>query len=135
MTRKPGWSTKGPNRLDAPRHRSPIRRFAAQFNNVLIYILIGAAVLNAILGEWVDFAVTRCGCVGLGPGVDYSFGQQLPPAPATGPQSVRSTSDSTRWLPTVKPVVALGLPAVAVASPQLLIATKARPRALLIRRS
>lgn len=48
---------EGPNRLPAPRHRSLVRRFAAQFNNVLIYILIGAAVLKAILGEWVDFAV------------------------------------------------------------------------------
>lgn len=32
-------------------------RFAAQFNNILIYILIAAGVLKAILGEWIDFAV------------------------------------------------------------------------------
>ncbi|MBU9764805.1 HAD-IC family P-type ATPase [Mycobacterium sp. TNTM28] len=47
----------GPNRLPAPRRKSLLMRFIAQFNNVLIYILIAAAVLKAILGEWVDFAV------------------------------------------------------------------------------
>ncbi|ADU01108.1 cation-translocating P-type ATPase [Mycolicibacterium gilvum] len=47
----------GPNRLPAPPHRSPLVRFLAQFNNVLIYILIAAAVLKAILGSWVDAAV------------------------------------------------------------------------------
>ncbi|QZT63244.1 HAD-IC family P-type ATPase [Mycolicibacterium austroafricanum] len=47
----------GPNRLPAPPHRSPLVRFLAQFNNVLIYILIGAAVLKAIMGGWVDAAV------------------------------------------------------------------------------
>ena len=47
----------GPNRLPAPAHRSPIVRFLAQFNNVLIYILVAAAVLKAIMGGWVDAAV------------------------------------------------------------------------------
>lgn len=47
----------GPNRLPAPPHRSPLVRFLAQFNNVLIYILMAAAVLKAILGSWVDAAV------------------------------------------------------------------------------
>ncbi|UXA16747.1 HAD-IC family P-type ATPase [Mycobacterium sp. SMC-4] len=47
----------GPNRLPAPPHRSPLVRFLAQFNNVLIYILIAGAVLKAILGDWIDAAV------------------------------------------------------------------------------
>ena len=47
----------GPNRLAAARSRPAVLRFAAQFNNILIYILIGAGVLKAILGEWIDFAV------------------------------------------------------------------------------
>ena len=47
----------GPNRLAEARSRPAILRFAAQFNNILIYILIGAGVLKAILGEWIDFAV------------------------------------------------------------------------------
>ncbi|MGE2737868.1 HAD-IC family P-type ATPase [Mycolicibacterium vaccae] len=47
----------GPNRLPVPPHRSPLVRFLAQFNNVLIYILIAAAVLKAILGDWIDAAV------------------------------------------------------------------------------
>lgn len=47
----------GPNRLAAAKTRPAVLRFAAQFNNILIYILIGAGVLKAILGDWIDFAV------------------------------------------------------------------------------
>ncbi|ANI38246.1 cation-translocating P-type ATPase [Mycolicibacterium vaccae] len=47
----------GPNRLPEPPRRSPLKRFLAQFNNVLIYVLIAAAVLKAILGDWIDAAV------------------------------------------------------------------------------
>jgi len=47
----------GPNRLaDVPR-RHPVLRFLGHFDDVLIYILLAAAVLKAILGDWVDFAV------------------------------------------------------------------------------
>ncbi len=53
----------GPNRLPAPKQRSAIVRFFAQFNNVLIYILVAAGVLKAILGEWVDFAVIMAAAV------------------------------------------------------------------------
>ncbi|MFP4251149.1 MAG: cation-transporting P-type ATPase [Guyparkeria sp.] len=44
----------GPNRLPAGKRRSPIARLAAQFNNLLIQILIGAAVVTALLGHWID---------------------------------------------------------------------------------
>ncbi|OBB57840.1 carbonate dehydratase [Mycobacterium sp. 852013-51886_SCH5428379] len=50
-------AAEGPNRLPQPRHRSAAVRFLSQFNNTLIYILIAAGVLKAILGDWVDFAV------------------------------------------------------------------------------
>ncbi|WP_199254019.1 cation-translocating P-type ATPase [Mycolicibacterium mengxianglii] len=50
-------ATEGPNRLPQPRRRPAIVRFLAQFNNVLIYILVASGVLKAILGEWVDFGV------------------------------------------------------------------------------
>ena len=46
--------TYGPNRLPAPKTRSALRRFAAQFNNLLIYVLLGAAALTAALGHWID---------------------------------------------------------------------------------
>ncbi len=47
----------GPNRLaDAP-GRSPIWRFLLQFHNVLIYVLLGAAVLAAAIGNLADAAV------------------------------------------------------------------------------
>ncbi|QUR69774.1 HAD-IC family P-type ATPase [Mycobacterium spongiae] len=47
----------GPNRLSEPTRKPAILRFLSHFNNVLIYILVGAGVLKAILNEWVDFAV------------------------------------------------------------------------------
>ena len=47
----------GPNRLPDPPRRSPVLRFLGHFDDVLIYILLAAAVLKAILGDWVDFTV------------------------------------------------------------------------------
>ena len=47
----------GPNRLTPPRKRGPLLRFLLQFHNVLIYVLLGAAGVTAILGEVVDTAV------------------------------------------------------------------------------
>ena len=47
----------GPNRL-APPKRSPWwRRVLAQFDDILIYILLLAAAFKAVLGDWVDFGV------------------------------------------------------------------------------
>ncbi|HET7210929.1 MAG TPA: HAD-IC family P-type ATPase, partial [Methyloceanibacter sp.] len=47
----------GPNRLQATRKRSEILRFLAQFDNVLIYVLLGAAVLSMIIGDTADTIV------------------------------------------------------------------------------
>src|SRR5687768_6228952 len=47
----------GPNRLTPPAKRSALMRFLAQFNNVLIYVLLAAAVGSFALGEVVDSAV------------------------------------------------------------------------------
>ena len=47
----------GPNELAAPKRQPAWRRFLVHFDNVLVYILIAAAVLKAITGDWVDFAV------------------------------------------------------------------------------
>ncbi|MCK4866951.1 MAG: cation-transporting P-type ATPase [Alphaproteobacteria bacterium] len=47
----------GPNRLPPPKSRSAIVRFLAQFNNVLLYVLVGAAVVTALLGHWIDTGV------------------------------------------------------------------------------
>ena len=47
----------GPNRLPAARSRGPLRRFLAQFHNVLIYVLLVAAVVTAGLQHWVDTGV------------------------------------------------------------------------------
>ena len=47
----------GPNALPPPARRGPLLRFLLQFHNVLIYVLLGAAVVTAALGQWVDTGV------------------------------------------------------------------------------
>lgn len=47
----------GPNIIHEPKRRTVIIRFVSQFNNVLLYVLIGAAILTAILEHWIDTAV------------------------------------------------------------------------------
>jgi P-type E1-E2 ATPase len=47
----------GKNALPQPPSRGPLRRFLAQFHNVLIYVLIGSAAVTAALGHWVDTGV------------------------------------------------------------------------------
>ncbi|MEJ2059006.1 MAG: cation-transporting P-type ATPase [Gammaproteobacteria bacterium] len=49
--------TYGFNRLPPPARRSALRRFAEQFNNLLIYVLLAAAAVTASLTEWVDTGV------------------------------------------------------------------------------
>ena len=50
-------SELGPNALPQVKAESPVRRFLRQMDDVLIYILLAAAVLKAIIGDWVDFGV------------------------------------------------------------------------------
>lgn len=47
----------GDNRLPEPPKRSWIVRSLSHFHNVLIYVLIGAAVVTALLQHWVDTGV------------------------------------------------------------------------------
>jgi calcium-translocating P-type ATPase len=47
----------GPNALPPPPRPSALLRFARQFHNVLIYVLLGAAALTAWMGHGVDTAV------------------------------------------------------------------------------
>lgn len=47
----------GPNRLPAPRRRPAWLRLLRQFHNVLIYVMLGAAVITLSLGHWLDTAV------------------------------------------------------------------------------
>jgi magnesium-transporting ATPase (P-type) len=47
----------GPNRLPEGRKRGPFMRFIAQFNNILVYVLLGAGFTKMMLGLWVDAAI------------------------------------------------------------------------------
>ncbi len=50
-------SEYGPNLLPEPKTRSPLIRFFYQFHNVLIYVLMAASAVTAMLGHWVDTGV------------------------------------------------------------------------------
>jgi magnesium-transporting ATPase (P-type) len=47
----------GPNRLPEPAQRSAFLRFLLHFHNILIYVLLGCAVITAVLGHLVDTLV------------------------------------------------------------------------------
>ena len=47
----------GPNRLPAPTRRPAFLRLLLQFHDVLIYVMLGAAVITALLGHWIDTGV------------------------------------------------------------------------------
>ncbi len=49
--------TYGPNRLPEPPRRHPFARFLLQFHNILIYVLLGAATITALLHHVVDTLV------------------------------------------------------------------------------
>ncbi|KRA00579.1 cation-transporting P-type ATPase [Achromobacter sp. Root565] len=49
--------THGLNALPPPARRSAWLRFLGHFNDVLIYILLGAAVVTSLMGHWLDTGV------------------------------------------------------------------------------
>jgi calcium-translocating P-type ATPase len=50
-------ATHGPNRLPAPPGRTLLMRLAAQIHNLLIYVLLGSALVAMLLGHSVDALV------------------------------------------------------------------------------
>lgn len=50
-------SNHGPNRLPQATRRNPFIRFLLHFHNILIYVLIGSAIITALLGHWMDTGV------------------------------------------------------------------------------
>ncbi|MGE3726409.1 MAG: cation-transporting P-type ATPase [Candidatus Sericytochromatia bacterium] len=44
----------GLNRLPTPPQRSSLLRFLLQFHNILIYVLLGSALITGLLAHWVD---------------------------------------------------------------------------------
>jgi calcium-translocating P-type ATPase len=49
--------TYGRNQLPEARTRGPLQRFLWQFHNVLIYVLLGAAIVTGALQHWIDTGV------------------------------------------------------------------------------
>jgi magnesium-transporting ATPase (P-type) len=47
----------GPNRLPEGKTRGPFVRFLAQFNNILVYVLLGAGFTKLMLNLWLDAGI------------------------------------------------------------------------------
>src|SRR5262245_22696009 len=47
----------GPNRLPEGAKQGPFMRLLLQFNNVLVYVLLGAGFIKAMMGLWLDASV------------------------------------------------------------------------------
>lgn len=53
----------GPNSLPTARPRSAAFRFAMQFHNLLIYVLMVAAGVTGLMGHWIDTSVILAVCI------------------------------------------------------------------------
>src|SRR5262249_20460950 len=47
----------GPNRLPEGKKRGPFMRFVSQFNNILVFVLLGAGFIKLMLNLWVDASI------------------------------------------------------------------------------
>ncbi|HEX3473005.1 MAG TPA: HAD-IC family P-type ATPase [Silvibacterium sp.] len=47
----------GPNRLPESKKEGPLKRFLHQFDNVLVYVLLGAGFVKMMIGLWLDSAI------------------------------------------------------------------------------
>jgi magnesium-transporting ATPase (P-type) len=50
-------SEHGRNVLPEPKMRGPLIRFLSQFHNLLVYVLLVAALVTALLAHWLDTSV------------------------------------------------------------------------------
>src|SRR5687768_14284660 len=48
------FSVHGPNELPEPPPLSPWKILAGQFTSLIVWVLIGAAIVSGLLGEWID---------------------------------------------------------------------------------
>jgi magnesium-transporting ATPase (P-type) len=49
--------TYGPNRLPQGKKKGPLMRFLAQFNNILVYVLLAAGFIKLMLSLWLDASI------------------------------------------------------------------------------
>ncbi|SEA04553.1 HAD-IC family P-type ATPase [Variovorax sp. YR216] len=49
--------THGKNRLPEGKKRHPLMRFLSQFNNILVYVLLGAGFVKLMLSLWLDAGI------------------------------------------------------------------------------
>ncbi len=53
----------GANRLAPPKRRGPLLRLLMQFHNILLYVMMSAALITALLGHWIDTGVLMAAVV------------------------------------------------------------------------
>src|SRR3974390_2244771 len=53
----------GQNRLPEGKKRGPFTRFLAQFNNILVYVLLAAGFTKLMLDLWLDAGIIFCAVV------------------------------------------------------------------------
>ena len=80
-------ATHGPNRIEARAGRGPLLRFALQFHQPLIYILIVSGGIAAFLREWAD-----AGFRPVDPAVAADFGKDFP-----APEKLWTIADLGGW--------------------------------------
>ena len=47
----------GPNSLPEGKKQSPFMKFLHQFNNILVYVLLGAGFVKLMVGLWLDASI------------------------------------------------------------------------------
>jgi magnesium-transporting ATPase (P-type) len=57
MGLRPTPGSRSSNRLPEGKKRGPFMRLLAQFNNILVYVLLGAGFTKLILSLWVDAGI------------------------------------------------------------------------------
>jgi len=86
----------GPNRLPEGKKRGPFMRFLSQFNNILVYVLLGAGFTKLMLNLWVDAAIIF-GVVILNALLGLLSGGQSREGAGVHPQhAIRGGADATR---------------------------------------
>ena len=55
--RRAACRSMGPTGLPEGKKRGPFMRFLSQFNNILVYVLLGAGFTKLMLNLWLDAAI------------------------------------------------------------------------------
>ena len=108
----------GRNELAAAKPRPAWRRFLLQFHNLLLYLMLGAGAMTALLGQWVDAAVLWAAVLvnaiigfvqeGKAENALRAISGMLPPHATVVRQGLRQTIDAANLVPGDRVLIASG---------------------------